>query len=129
MSPPRAPSRWLDFPFGPDGTGRIAVTDLDDHVRDMVELVLFTAGERPNRPDFGCGLLELVHEPNSEALRAAVEARVRAALQRWLRGVIEVERLRIGHDEASLSVEVDYRRLPDAGATSERFVVPREALA
>lgn len=128
--PIRPPRRYLDFPFGIDGAGRVAVTDVDDHVRDMLELTLFTApGERPNRPDFGCGLLELVHEPNSELLAAAIEVRVRAALQRWLRDVVDVDWLRIEHDDANLVVDVGYRRLLDAASASQRFVVPREALA
>jgi phage baseplate assembly protein W len=128
--PIRAPRRFLDFPFHVDGAGRVAVTEVDDHVRDLIHLVLFTApGERPNRPDFGCGLLELVHEPNSDLLAAAVEVRVRAALQRWLRDVVDVDWLRIEHEDARLVVDVGYRRLLDSGAATERFVVPREALA
>jgi uncharacterized protein len=128
--PIRAPRRWLDHPFAVDGAGRIAVTGVDDHVHDMLELALFTApGERPNRPDFGCGLLELLFEPNSELLAAAVEVRVRAALQRWLSDVVDVDWLRIEQDDARLIVDVGYRRLLDSVAATERFVVPRETLA
>ena len=48
---------YLDFPFTLDERGRSAVTDADDHIRDMIHLVLFTApGERVNRPEFGCGV-------------------------------------------------------------------------
>ena len=48
----------LDFPCALDGRGRTAATDHDDHVRDLIEQVLFTApGERVMRPDFGSGLL------------------------------------------------------------------------
>ena len=56
----------LDFPYHVDGTGRSATTGAADHVRDLIEQVLFTApGERVMRPDFGSGLLALVFEPNS----------------------------------------------------------------
>jgi hypothetical protein len=55
--------------------------------------------------------------------------RVRASLQRWLRDVVDVDWLRIQHDDASLIVDVGYRRLLDAASASERFVVPRETLA
>ena len=42
----------------------------DDHLRDLIEQVLFTApGERVMRPDFGSGLLALVFEPNSTSSR------------------------------------------------------------
>ena len=65
----------LAFPFRPDARGRAAQVWGDRHIRDMIEQVLFTVpGERVNRPDFGCGLLQLVFAPNSEALAAAVLA-------------------------------------------------------
>ena len=47
-----------------------AATSDDDHIRDLIEQVLFTSpGERVMRPDFGAGLLALVFEPNSVELR------------------------------------------------------------
>ena len=100
---------YLDFPFafGPDG--RTAVTSYPDHVRDMVEQVLFTApGERVNRPDFGSGLLGLLFEPNSEALAAATRARVEGALQQWLADVIQVEGVAVRGDDSRLDVTVQY---------------------
>ena len=60
----------LDFPYHFSGLGRTATTDRDDHIRDLIEQVLFTApGERVMRPDFGAGLLALVFEPNSTHAR------------------------------------------------------------
>ena len=51
----------LDHPFHIDGRGGVATTDANDHVRGMIYQALFTnPGERVNRPDFGCGLLQLV---------------------------------------------------------------------
>ena len=64
----------IDFPFHFDGRGRTAATGDDDHVRDMIEQLLFTSpGERVNRPDFGSGLLQLVFAPNSPELAAALQ--------------------------------------------------------
>src|SRR5262249_5620163 len=61
--------RDVAFPFAVDGRGRTADRGYDDHVRDMIELLLFTQpGERVMRPDFGCGLADLVFEPNSPEL-------------------------------------------------------------
>ena len=76
----------LRFPFEPDARGRSRNADDAEHVRDMIEQVLFTVpGERVNRPDFGCGLLQLVFAPNSDTLAAAVPpAPVLAALKREL---------------------------------------------
>ena len=72
----------LDYPYHFDGRGRTATTDTADHIRDLIEQVLFTApGERVNRPDFGSGLLRLVFAPNSDALAAATHLAVQGALQ------------------------------------------------
>jgi len=116
---------FVDYPFTIDGTGRLARTEIDDHVRDMIDQVLFTSpGERVNRPDFGCGLLELVFEPNSELLAAATELRVRGALQRWLSDVIDVEALSVHADGERLVVDLVYVRLVDGARTELRLPVP-----
>jgi uncharacterized protein len=89
----------LAFPFRVDRRGRSAQAGPDAHVRDLVEQVLFTSpGERVMRPDFGCGLLDLVFTPNSPELAAALELSVQASLQRWLGDLIEVEGLDVVGD-------------------------------
>jgi phage baseplate assembly protein W len=99
----------IDFPFHTDARGRTAATDYPDHVLDMVEQVLFTTpGERVNRPDFGCGLLALVFEPNSPELAATLQVSAEGALQRWLGDVITVESLRVTAEDSTLRVEVRY---------------------
>lgn len=99
----------IDFPWHYDDHGRTARTDADEHLRDLVEQVLFTSpGERVNRPDFGCGLLQLVFEPNSPELAAALEFTVRASLQRWLGDLLEVQSLTVTSTDATLSVDLAY---------------------
>src|ERR671910_409250 len=101
----------LDHPFHFDGRGRAAATADDDHVRDMIYQVLFTnPGERVNRPDFGCGLLQLVFMPNSDALATATQFMVQGSLQRWLADVIQVEQVLITDEEERLVVDVTYIR-------------------
>ena len=100
----------MDFPFHIDARGRSAEVRGDEHIRDMIEQVLFThPGERVNRPDFGCGLLQLVFAPNSDALAAAVHATVQGALQQWLGELIELESVEVQNDDAELHVSVRYR--------------------
>ena len=99
----------LAFPFRIDSRGRSAESFEDAHIREMIEQVLFTVpGERLNRPDFGCGLLQLVFAPNSDALAAAVQMTVQGSLQQWLGELIEVEAVQVESDEARLSVTVQY---------------------
>jgi phage baseplate assembly protein W len=112
----------LDHPLHLDGTGRVATTDADDHVRDMIEQVLFTSpGERVNRPDFGCGLLQLVFMPNRDVLATATQLIVQGALQRWLADVIQVDQVRITVEEERLLVDVGYTRLDTGQRLQDRF--------
>ncbi len=99
----------IDFPFHIDQLGRSASTTDDDHIRDMVEQVVFTApGERVNRPDFGSGLLLLVFEPNSPELAAALQYSIRASLQRWLGDLIQVQNVDVTAQDSTLVVLVQY---------------------
>ena len=99
----------IDFPFHIGADGRTATTDDADHVRDMIELLLFTqAGERVMRPAFGTGLMQLVFAPNSPELAAALQLTVQAALDRWLGSVIEIRDLRVEAIEAELRVTLAY---------------------
>ena len=110
---------YIDYPLQVDGRGRIATTGSDDHIRDMIFQVLFTnPGERVNRPDFGCGLMQLVFMPNSDALVAATQFMVQGALQRWLADVIQVESVTVTNVEERLEVEVVYIRR-DTGEREE----------
>jgi hypothetical protein len=110
----------LDHPFGFDPTGRTRrPAGREEHVRDLVEQVLFTSpGERVNRPQFGSGLLGLVFEPNGSALAAATRARVDGALQLWLADVVLVEGVQVRAEGATLEVIVSYT----VRATQERRV-------
>lgn len=99
----------IGFPFGFDKRGRTTQADELTHIRQMIEVVLFTnPGERVNRPDFGSGLLQLVFGPNSHELAAAVHANVHAALQRWLGDLIDVQHLEVESIDARLLVTIDY---------------------
>lgn len=100
----------IDFPFHFDHRGRTAETDDDDHIRDMIEQVLFTSpGERVNRPDFGSGLMQLVFEPNSNELATTTQFLVQGALQQWLGDLIEVNDVQVESEEATLKVMIKYR--------------------
>ena len=99
----------IDYPFHFDGRGRTAETTDDDHIRDMIEQILFTRpGERVNRPTFGSGLLQLVFEPNSDALAAATQMSVQSSLQQWLGDLIQVDAVEVQNTDSTLSVTVRY---------------------
>ena len=96
-------------PFRFDGRGRTAMTGGDEHVRQLIEQVLFTApGERVNRPTFGCGIHQLVFAPNSDVLAAATQLTIQGALQQWLGDLIQLEAVEVESDDSRLSITVQY---------------------
>lgn len=110
------------FPFQFDGQGTTATAGRDDHVREMIEQVLFTnPGERLNRPDFGSGLLQLVFTPNSDQLAATVRASVHGAMQQWLGDVIEVHELDVENRDNKLVVSLAYLVLKTGEERIETF--------
>ncbi|HYP19093.1 MAG TPA: GPW/gp25 family protein [Chloroflexia bacterium] len=99
----------IDYPYHFDGRSRTATTNQDDHIRDMLEQLLFTVpGERVNRPTFGTGLLQLVFAPNSDELATATQFLVQAALQQWLGDLIQVDAVAVKNIDSTLEVTVQY---------------------
>jgi len=99
----------IKFPLSFDQRGHTASTGDDDHIRDMIEQVLFTSpGERVNRPSFGSGLMQLVFEPASNELAATIRFLVQGALQQWLGDLIEVNEVETRNYDSTLEVKVSY---------------------
>jgi len=69
------------FPIAPDAAGGLARSAEEQSVRESIGLILSTArGERVMRPDFGCGIHDLVFERNTAATAGRVTQAVRNAL-------------------------------------------------
>jgi phage baseplate assembly protein W len=102
----------IAYPFHFDQRGKTATASDDDHIRQMIEQLLFTnAGERVNRPDFGSGILQLVFAPTSPELAAALQFTLQAALQRWLGDLIQLQALNVTSVDSTLSITINYLRL------------------
>lgn len=115
----------LDFPYHIDSRGRTAECGESDHLRDLIEQVLFTApGERVMRPDFGCGLAQLIFEPNSVTLAATTQMLVQAALLQHLSHLIAVNEVSVEADDAALRVNVSYTVLEDGRVQRASFGLP-----
>ena len=113
----------IDFPFNFDNRGRTAITDDNDHIRDMIEQFLFTnSGERVNRPDFGSGILQLIFAPNSPELAATLQFTIQAGLQQWLGDIVEIQELMVSSEDASLRVELTYKVRRTGEITATTFI-------
>jgi len=100
----------IAYPFRIDSTGRTASSDAHRHIRDMIEQVLFTIpGERVNRPDFGCGLMQLIFAANSSELASATQFLVQGQIQQWLGELIQVEAVKVESENSVLNVIIPYR--------------------
>jgi phage baseplate assembly protein W len=100
------------FPFRVTPEGGVAFTNGADNLRAKILQVLLTSpGERVHQPEFGCGLRDLVFDPNNPLLAAATEFTVSKALQRWLRDDILVESVNVKSEDATLTIEILYVRL------------------
>ncbi len=108
----------LAFPFQISSLGQVASQSGDENIRaSIVEVLLTAPGERVNVPEFGCGLRDLVFDPNNEILAATTEFAITKALQQWLSDDIIVDSVDVLNSEAApqipegeLQIEVVYLR-------------------
>jgi len=99
----------IDYPFHFDSHGRTALAGYYDHIRDLIEQLLFTRrGERVNRPEFGSGLFHMVFEPNSPEIAAVLRTSIAGDLEKYLGDLIAVETLDVQAEEATLRVDLRY---------------------
>jgi phage baseplate assembly protein W len=100
---------YVAFPYHFDARGRTAQTDLNGHIRDLIEQVLFTApGERVNRPNFGSGIMQLIFAPNSIEMAAATQFLIQGAIQENLGDLIEVNKIDVSAVDSTLTVTIEH---------------------
>jgi uncharacterized protein len=107
----------LSFPLRVDARGGLALSHEDEDVREAIQVILGTApGERPMRPEFGCGIHDYVFESVDAYLVGRLEQEVRRALDRWEPRIdvvsvdlsLEPSRAGAGPDEVVV-IDVSYR--------------------
>ena len=74
----------LAFPLQVDRLGGIALASGEQDIDQAIELILSTApGERPMRPEFGCGVHDFVFDTIDAGTVGRMEEAIRSALSRW----------------------------------------------
>jgi hypothetical protein len=74
----------IAFPLRVDARGGLALARHDEDVQEAIALILGTApGERPMRPEFGCGIHDYVFETVDADTLGRLDQEVRIALDRW----------------------------------------------
>ena len=93
-------------------TGKVAFAEYEDDIRQALFIILDTArGERVMRPDFGCGIHDLVFEFLDSTTLQRIRSEVEDALRRY-EARIDVLGVRVDETatiEGKLLVEIEYR--------------------
>jgi phage baseplate assembly protein W len=108
------------FPVGIDQGRQIAMAAYEQRIRQAIWVILGTApGERAMRPDFGCGIHDLVFAVNSASTAGQAANLVREALIRWEPriGVLDVSAAADPYEPTLLLIEIEYR----VRTTNNRF--------
>jgi hypothetical protein len=102
--------RGLAWPIRSDQQGALADAAYEDAVRQSVWIILATArGERPMRPDFGCGIHDLVFAPITTATSGRIASSVRDALLRHEPRIdVRDVQVRQGEQPGVLLVDIAY---------------------
>lgn len=115
-------STHFPFPYRIDSRGLTARRSEDEHIRDLIEQLLFTSpGERVNRPQFGSGVRKLIFAPNSPELASATRFMIQGGLQQYLAEVITVDAVEVEADGGVLGVTIRYRPVHRDDQRTARF--------
>src|SRR5690348_8699933 len=102
----------IAFPCGVDSGGQLAMSSLEDHVRQSILLILRTGkGERVMLPDFGARLDTLVFSEITPATAVLIQHQVTQALTRF-EPRIDLLAVTVSLDQAALGVlpiSIEYR--------------------
>ena len=104
-------SGWA-FPLRTDATGRIALVSREREIEEAIRLILATAyGERPMRPEFGCGIHEFVFAPADATTAGRIAYEVEMSLQRWEPRVdlVSVTCDVVPEEPATLFIDIQYK--------------------
>ena len=100
------------FPLQVDRRGGIALARDETDIDQAILLILGTApGERPMRPEFGCGVHDFVFDTIDAGTVARMETEIRAALDRW-EPRVEVTDVQFdldGTERGELVIDITYR--------------------
>jgi len=92
------------FPLREDGRGGLAMSQHESDIEQSIEIILRTAkGERRMRPDFGCGIHDLIFAPNNATTSGLIAHAVEEALG-WWEPRIEVTNVDVSPDPADTSI-------------------------
>lgn len=120
-------AKGLAFPLRLGAGKGLAVVDIQEDVRLMIEQILLTApGERVNRPTFGVGIYAYVFEANSPFLASQLRAALDDNVYEHLGKNVRIVSLDVTRDDNELHVAIQFEIVGTAAGTQAMTVsVPR----
>ncbi len=124
-------SGW-GFPLSTTSSGAIALVSGDREIEEAIRIILSTAyGERPMRPEFGCGIHDHVFDPADATTAGLIAYEVKRSLERWEPRitVLGVDVTADSSREATLYIDIRYAK---RGTNDPRnlvfpfYVIPEE---
>lgn len=107
--------KGVGFPMSFDEQGNLTLVGGIANIERAIALIIGTAyGERPMRPEFGCGIHALVFESPSPELSTQIQAHVTSSLQRWEPRIdVVTVRVKFDNDNTTANILVTYRLKDD----------------
>ena len=102
----------LAFPLRVTAHGRLATARAEAKIEQSVWLIMASAtGERVMRPSYGCGIHDMLFEPNNGSAQSRLADHVRQALSRQEPriAVLDVTTDSSPSDPSAVLIRVDYR--------------------
>jgi uncharacterized protein len=98
------------FPVKTDNEGKFDIAQYEESVRQSIWIILGTAkGERVMRPDFGCGIYDLVFEVNDDTTAGRITEAVREALLAFEPRIdLQDVQVRPDHQSEVMLISIDY---------------------
>jgi phage baseplate assembly protein W len=122
----------IAFPLRFDASGGLALATGHQEIEEAIHLILGTApGERPMRPEFGCGIHDYVFAEANGHTAGQMSQQVKAALVRWEPRInVESVEVSVSHTEQNcLVIDIAY----EVRASNDRrnlvfpfYVIPGE---
>ncbi len=91
---------------------KIASAEGEDPIKESIMIIIGTAkGERVMRPDFGCGIQELVFGPNNTSTATLISVYIKEALLKWEPRieVLNVSAVPDKEEGNRLDINIEYR--------------------
>ena len=102
----------IAFPMRTDAIGGVALVAREREIQEAIRLILGTSpGERPMRPEFGCGIHNHVFSNIDASTIAKIEVDIREALDRWEPriDVLDVDPDLSRMDDGVLLIDITYQ--------------------